>query len=690
MAENTITRLLGFGRANRTLRAYAYLTASFRTKARYDVADIVDCIIPFVLDGIADQVGNQLHLPDLAKYLQRFGLTVPIYVLEQMLPRLQHLGALEWNEIAHCHICLAKPADPNPAVDSNASALAGVFDSIEHRLDEFARGHGLAKPLVSASWTDALIAFLKSETAPEIIKTVKIREVIIGEPARVEAFLIGMFIQEAERHNKELFDQVVQVFTGILIEDFVNSIQSVGDPARYADVSIFYDTRVVLRLLGTSGKVLEAATQEMHRALQDLGCKTHFLDQTEGEAINIIETIISAQARGDELYGETADAINEGEVDIPQLRDLRDTLATRLGQLNVFPYHYGYAARKSEDVFQIDEARFARSLEDEAVRLDKNYSEQNARNDAAVVAIVLRLRKGERARDVAQSKCLFVSRNSLLQRVARRFVVEHCDYDSGNVPPVLTVGQIATIAWFVASKTLEPVKVTKELLANCYNAVRPNTGWAQEFANALENYRKGNPELFEERAKSAIFLGATRALAREESLGQAPLLRKINFAELLDKAAKKAEESERQARDAAASEEAAAEARGRAVGVSEQSASISGHVRKRALTIVAAVELSVIIGCVLGIVATFLVTETEGMSDSPYLKGLCIAILAIVLGLSVLDLFGLKPVVRLVNPLRQKLLATAERSLYRLAGLPADTRPIGQYIQVEPKNRKPD
>ncbi|NJO32415.1 MAG: hypothetical protein HC869_04090 [Rhodospirillales bacterium] len=328
--------------------------------------------------------------------------------------------------------------------------------------------------------------------------------------------------------------------------------------------------------------------------------------------------------------------------------------------MNIFPFHYGYAGRKAEDVFQIDESRFAKSLEDEAIRLDKTYSKHNAQNDATVVAIVLRLRKAERARDVAQCRFLFVSRNSLLQRVSRRFVAEHCEYDAANVPPVLTVGQIATIAWFVASKTLEPVKVTKELLANCYNAVRPNTGWAQEFANALESYRKSNPEVFEARAKSAIFLGAARALAREESLGQTPLLRKINFAQLLERAAREAEDRERASADVLADVQSKAEERGRLLGVSQQSTEIASRISRRACRIVRFIKWTLVAVVCLVVVATFIGSES-GLFQSLPMKIAGIVLLAAVLGLSVLDLLGWRFATRIVKPVEHRASLVAER-----------------------------
>lgn len=89
-----ITGLLDHAEDNRKLRAYAYLTASFN--APQDAAkDVVDCILPFMVAGVAKQAGHFLELEQLSGYLRDLGLRVPLYCLQQLIPRLQDLGVVE-------------------------------------------------------------------------------------------------------------------------------------------------------------------------------------------------------------------------------------------------------------------------------------------------------------------------------------------------------------------------------------------------------------------------------------------------------------------------------------------------------------------------------------------------------------------------------------------------------------------
>lgn len=549
MASKAIDQLLGYGKADRTVRAYAYLTATFNVRS--DASDLLDCLLPFVVSVVARDGGSHPVVDSVvADGLSELGLSVPVYAVGQLLGKLQKRGLLEWNSVSRT---LLPTAALITQPELNPPTLSSSFDTLEEKLASFADAYGFPKPPASSSWIDALINFLRSEGAKDAIKAAKaavIRDIIVGNPAEVETFIVARFVQVIEAKDPETFSDITKVFTGVLIEDFISNIQEVGSPNSYKGLAVFYDTAVLLRLLGTSGFLLQTATLEMHSTLQALGCNTYYFDPTATEVQSILDTIASAYSRGQEIFGETADAIHQGEISIGQIRDLTGTFQTRLGALNVFPFEYNYSARKNEDYFQISESDLAEALKSGALVKDRGYSAPNAANDASVVALVIRLRRGRSARNIGTSHFIMISKNSLLQRVSREFVQNHTDhYDISSVPPVLTMGQVTIAAWIAATKTLEAHKVSKELLAACYAAVQPSEAWADEFARVLEKFNEENPELVAERANAMLFLNTARNVARDESLNQPLVLKKINVAELFRKAAEAEEEASKRSEE---------------------------------------------------------------------------------------------------------------------------------------------
>src|SRR5690606_33519872 len=154
----------------------------------------------------------------------------------------------------------------------------------------------------SGSWGDALINFLKGASEAKGPATVKIRNSLL-DPSKSEAAVVGGFIKRLSVNDAAAFEKVLHIFMGVLIEDFISSVSELGS-ADNIKVDVLYDTSVLLRLLGTSGRLLKIATAELTRYLQDLGCSIYYLAGNESEAENILSTIVHIKDSGGELEGE--------------------------------------------------------------------------------------------------------------------------------------------------------------------------------------------------------------------------------------------------------------------------------------------------------------------------------------------------------------------------------------------------
>jgi hypothetical protein len=539
-------------RANKTLRTYTYLNTALNTKS--DVRDVLDCLTPFILSIAAKDPSRPLYIPDIIIGLEEIGLQIPYYAIEQLLPRLQSDGLLEWSPALKAHLITKKAEEAS----RQRIELSQSFVSLEAAMKRFAEARGRPEPTVSSTWSDALIRFLKDNYDGVQVKVVDVKGSMVGETGDIESFTVARFIQSAQVGNPGLFDEIVQIYCGVLIEEFISNIQSIGQDQNYEGLSVFYDTSVLLRMLGTSGNLLRDATLEMHHTLQSLGAKTYYLPRTQTEVENILDTLSVQYARGNEIFGETADAITSGEITIGRIRELATSCAAELARVNIFVFEYEFSTRRGEDHFQIDERQFTELLKEGARRNDRGYSLENALNDSEAVAIILRLRRGRASRKIGDSKYVFVSKNTLLQRTARKYAVEHTEYyDNSSVPPVLTTGQATTAAWLAEAKSLEPKKVTKELLASCYAAVQPDREWAEEFGKQLERIRADNPDLMLKVANASLVLQNIRNIARDETLNESSALRKINLAEFLRQETEKANREFEETQLRAAEREAA-------------------------------------------------------------------------------------------------------------------------------------
>ncbi|WP_152012050.1 MULTISPECIES: hypothetical protein [unclassified Bosea (in: a-proteobacteria)] len=525
--------ILDLSGTGREAKAYAFLYAAFkRTEiSKNPVRDVLDCLTPFSAPYINSISGRQITSDGLKDYLKTtFGFDIPLYAIDQLMPTLQKAGYVEYNRITKRYI--SKKNDHNYEIAK--AEIDTEFDDVVEALASYARRVGFTIAPPSGSWGDALIQFLKSSTDRPEVKFGNIKGALL-DPAKIEFSVIGAFIKDNHHLDTVIYKSILNVFMGVLVEEFIASVSEVSAIDLKNPVHVFFDTSVILRLLGCSGKLLKTATDELTRYLQDLGFKIFYLSGNESEVAGILETIIYVKDTGREIEGETADAIASGDVNITDIRMLQNTFAERLAAMGIFPAADLEKSAYDNAKYQIDERGFSEYLKQNSVKSRRGYTLNNRENDAGYLGAVMRLRRRLTTNDLASCGYLFVTSNKFLANMSRRYLVEQKVIRPQHCPPVLSVGQVATILWLIKDKALEPQKAGRELLSNCYAAFRPDQQWFRFFREGIEK-TSGNIEEFVKAPRSALALQAARRIAQEESFGESSVVRELNMAEILSRA----------------------------------------------------------------------------------------------------------------------------------------------------------
>jgi hypothetical protein len=526
LGVDTLINLQG---ASRFARSYAFLYAAFKGKnsPHSTVRDIVDCLIPFITAYTNNTAGRQLDLAKLQIFLQTtFGFDIPIYALEQLLPSLQSEGSIEFRRGPNIYVALTKEDEflvAREEIDTD-------FDELAALLSSYAAKVGYSDSPPSGSWDAAIIIFLKPrDQAPER-KIAKLHNIMM-DAREVETKIVAAFVRNMYEEQPARYEKLVKIFMGILVEEFLSSVSELGQIDRKYPLTVLYDTTVLLRCLGCSGRLQKTASDELTRYLQDIGCQIRFLSGNESEVANVISTILTVKDSGGELEGETADAISLGEESIEHLRMLNNNFVGRLAQMNIFEFNESTMSGNSP-LYQISEPGFARFLHNESQRRGRRYGQQNRDNDAGYLAAIMRLRGSSKSRDFASSRFIFVTANRLLAAAARRFLIQQGQLTAAQCPPVLYITQVATIAWLLKDQKLSPDIASRELLINCYAAARPDSEWFRYFREGMEQV-VGDLEQFGR--ENSLVLQAARRIAQEESLSHSAIMQELNAAEILDR-----------------------------------------------------------------------------------------------------------------------------------------------------------
>lgn len=528
--------------ANREAKAYAYLYAAFkRTEvSKNPIRDALDCFIPFVTPYLNSIQGKQVTLDGIQEYLRdTYGFEIPLYAVEQMLPELDGSGLVSFERSLKIYKAIG---GNQKEYQVSRDEIETDFNAIEENLSSHAKRLGFNDEPPSGNWGNALIGFLRASIEETPLKITKIKGVLL-EPKKVEIAIVGGYLRRLH-HERELeFNRIVNVFMGILVEEFITSVSEVSQPVVGKNVIAFIDTAILLRLLGCSGHLHRTATEELIRYLQDTGFQTYFLPGNETEVAGILDAVIFTKDSGRELEGETADAIASGEVSISDIRSLKGTFPEALAKKNVFASDNLSDIESSNARHQIDELGFSEFLKQESQKRGRLYGHQNRENDSGYLGTVMRVRAGTRSRDIFASKCIFVTSNKFLASSARKFLVIKKDIQPQHCPPMMSVGQVATITWLLKDQKLAPEKAGRELLANCYAAIRPDQQWFKDFREGME---KSGALSDDASNGNAVMLQAARRIAQEESFSEAAVVRELNMAEILQKAQKEIVRAEEQ------------------------------------------------------------------------------------------------------------------------------------------------
>lgn len=531
--EFGVDDLLNLSGSNREAKAYAFLYAAFRRTevSSNPVRDALDCLIPFIAPYLNDCAGNQVTADGVRSYLlQTFGFNLPLYAVEQIFASLQNHGFVEYIKTKKIHIAKSQVSNFHVAKRD----IESDYDEIVEDLQRYAGSVGFLADPPAGGWGEALIDFLRQNTEKKAAKLTSVKSVLI-DPGKVEEAIVAAYVRRLSSTDKTKFNSLTNIFMGALIEDFISSVSELGSFQTGNSIGVFYDTAVILRLLGCSGRLLKVATEELTRYLQDVGCQIYYLSGNEAEVSNILDTIVYVKDSGKEVEGETAEALSLGEVTITDLRMLQNTFPEKLATYNVFPAGELERISNENQRYQIDERGFADYLFRQATASGRAYGIQNRQNDASYVAAIMRLRAGSRSRDFTDSGSIFVTPNKFLAYAARKYLIEQRNIAPKDCPPILSLGQVATIAWLMKDQVLTPEKAGRELLLNCYAAVHPDAEWFGYFREGMERV-VGSVEEFAKDGSNALALQAARRIAGEESFGHSMIVRELNMAEILARA----------------------------------------------------------------------------------------------------------------------------------------------------------
>ena len=245
-------------------------------------------------------------------------------------------------------------------------------------------------------------------------------------------------------------------------------------PKTYGQVTFYFDTPLLVRLLGLEGDAKRAAIEDLVAMLRNLGATVATFSHSRDELERVI--------RGASDYVASPSGRGAIVMEARRARTSRSDLLMIAGQIDEKLEGSGIKVIQTpyyETDFQIDEESFENVLNDEV-----SYHNPRAKeDDINSVRSIYVLRSGKSPRNVEHAKAVLVTSNSGFSQAAFEYGKNY--EASRDVSSVITDFSLANLAWLKAPLSA-PTLPTTEVIAFSYAALQPTNGFFDRYLAEIE------------------------------------------------------------------------------------------------------------------------------------------------------------------------------------------------------------
>lgn len=490
----------------------ATLTSLAMLKVHIDQGrDYLDYLRPFVLQILADHKPDPVTDRLIHDHLRsQYGLEIPERAVQVVLKRLSRICPLTKEE----GVYRITGAMPDPDISAAKSDAERHINAVIADMQSFSRG--TARPLpTSEAAVRALCEFL-AEFDVQCLRAYLRGTAIPTIPTKRAStlILVSKYVLQLQHTNPERFDSFMILLQGHMLANALLCPDLQNAPKTYRGMTFFFDTPLLIRLLGLEGEMQQGAMRELISLLNKLGASTVAFSHSRAELHHVItrsaDFIDATKGRGPIVM----EARRRGTT--------KSDLVLIAGQIDELLHNASIQVQDSPPYthqFQIDESAFAEALEDELFYVNPRAKEYDINSLRAIYV----LRGSLAPSTLEKARAVLVTSNAAFARAAYQYGQTH--ERSPEVSSVITDFSLANMAWLKAPLGA-PSLPRVEVLAFAYAALQPTRSLLNKYLTEIEKLeeRGGITHTDHQLLRSSVFaqdemmnltLGSEDALTEE-------------------------------------------------------------------------------------------------------------------------------------------------------------------------------
>lgn len=358
---------------------------------------------------------------------------------------------------------------------------AVVRAGVEFTRDRYGR---LDEP---SAFEDALNDYIQRNAAPLLSTIVEgkplLAQVSHNKPA--DDVVIASFIADLNEGNPEFFEYLSNVVKGTVLATALYFQAPETFTQRLTSLSVYLDTRILLRAIGACGPELQGIATEFIALGAAQGARIRCFRHTVREIEAVLDGCASAVRRpGAVPMGEAAAYMVSSGWGYSDVIQLIDDVEERLIKVGVTPAD----TPEYEDRFTLDEA----ALEDTLADVVGGQKVEARRKDVASISAIHRFRRGVATTRLAKARAIFVTTNNNLVAATRRFErIEATDRQT--VPLCVAEHLIGAVLWLMRPMEAPELPV-RSLVADSFATMRVDPEKWKGYVARIDDLKSGVTE----------------------------------------------------------------------------------------------------------------------------------------------------------------------------------------------------
>ncbi len=305
-----------------------------------------------------------------------------------------------------------------------------------------------------------------------------------------ENYVVNDFIRYLyENQNNELLKCLEQIIRGNWVSNYLFMWKNDAHKGNLKGVKVFFDTPLIISLLGFNGEFSKKITKELLDLLHKLGAKTYIFSHNIEETKILLKGWAEAVKQQNFKYMRlsTIEEIRDKDYNYQDLENLSIRIKNNLYSLKIEETKV-----RIKDEYRISEQK----LEDSISHEESNYTGKKVHIDIESAASIFSLRLGCPTLNITDRPYIFVSSTfKVVNNINNFFNDDYNEDNPKNIPIFVMDKWLTNLCWLLSPK--QSTLPRDFLVAHSYASLNTSDKVWEDFNKFLEKYEK-QPEITSE------------------------------------------------------------------------------------------------------------------------------------------------------------------------------------------------